>query len=157
MLPVYTSDGSCELHLAVEKETEDTERLEQYLQSHLPSYMCPRHIHFIPCFPQNNSNKTDRNQLLKYHHSITQKQSSIWKRTELLETLNGIFRKVLKRDDITLTESTTAHDVDGWDSLTNMVLLTEIEKKFGVRFTFREIVKLKNVGDLCHTILNKAK
>lgn len=77
--------------------------------------------------------------------------------TELLETLNGIFRKVLKRDDITLTESTTARDVDGWDSLTNMVLLTEIEKKFGVRFSFREIVKLKNVGDLCLTIQNKAQ
>lgn len=76
---------------------------------------------------------------------------------ELLEILNGIFRKVLKRDNITLTESTTAHNVEGWDSLTNMVLLTEIEKKFGVRFTFREIVKLKNVGDLCQTILNKAK
>lgn len=76
---------------------------------------------------------------------------------ELLEILNGIFRKVLKRDNITLTESTTAHDVEGWDSLTNMVLLTEIEKKLGVRFTFREIVKLKNVGDLCQTILNKAK
>ena len=76
---------------------------------------------------------------------------------ELLEILNGIFRKVLKRDNITLTESTTAHDVEGWDSLTNMVLLTEIEKKFGVRFTFREIVKLKNVGDLCQTILNNAK
>ena len=45
--------------------------------------------------------------------------------TELLEILNGIFRKVLKRDDITLTESTTAHDVDGWDSLTNMVLITD--------------------------------
>ena len=77
--------------------------------------------------------------------------------TELLEILNGIFRKVLKRDDITLTESTTAHDVDGWDLLTNMVLITEIENKFGVRFSFREIVKLKNVGDLCQTILNKAK
>ena len=62
--------------------------------------------------------------------------------TELLEILNGIFRKVLKRDDITLTESTTAHDVDGWDSLTNMVLITEIENKFGVRFSFREIVKM---------------
>ena len=77
--------------------------------------------------------------------------------TELLEILNGIFRKVLKRDDITLTESTTAHDVDGWDSLTNVVLTTEIENKFGVRFSFREIVKLKNVGDLCRTIMNKAK
>lgn len=77
--------------------------------------------------------------------------------TELLEILNGIFRKVLKREDITLTEGTTARDVEGWDSLTNMVLLTEIEKKFGVRFSFREIVKLKNVGDLCLTIQNKIK
>lgn len=32
---------------------------------------------------------------------------------ELLEILNGIFRKVLKRDNISLTESTTAHDVEG--------------------------------------------
>lgn len=77
--------------------------------------------------------------------------------TELLEILNGIFRKVLKREDITLTEDTTAHDVDGWDSLTNMILIGEIENKFGVRFTFREIMKLKNVGDLCHTIKNKTK
>lgn len=67
VLPVYTTDGSCELHLAVEKESEDTEgSLEQYMQSHLPSYMLPRQIHFIPCFPQNNSNKIDRNKLLKY-------------------------------------------------------------------------------------------
>lgn len=77
--------------------------------------------------------------------------------TELLEILNEIFRKVLKRDDITLTENTTARDVDGWDSLTNMVLISEIENKFGVRFTFRDIVKLKNVGDLCHAIMNKSK
>lgn len=77
--------------------------------------------------------------------------------TEILEILNGIFRKVLKRDDITLTEGTTAHDVEGWDSLTNMLLISEIENKFGMRFTFREIVKLKNVGDLCHAIMNKAK
>ena len=71
--------------------------------------------------------------------------------TELLEILNGIFRKVLKREDITLTENTTAHDVEGWDSLTNMQLINKIEKKFNVRFTFRDIVKLKNVGDICRS------
>ena len=66
VLPVYTSDGGCELHLVIEKDAEDTEELERYMQSHLPSYMLPRRIHFIHRFPQNNSNKTDRNQLLKY-------------------------------------------------------------------------------------------
>lgn len=66
VLPVYTPDGNCELHLVIEKDAEETENLERYMQSHLPSYMLPRHIHFIHCFPQNNSNKIDRNQLLKY-------------------------------------------------------------------------------------------
>lgn len=66
VLPVYTSDGSCELHLVIEKDAEETESLEWYMQSLLPAYMLPRRIHFIHRFPQNNSNKTDRNQLLKY-------------------------------------------------------------------------------------------
>lgn len=70
VLPSHTPDGNCELHLVIEKDAEDTEKLERYMLSRLPSYMVPRHIHFIPCFPQNNSNKIGRNQLLKY---ITQK------------------------------------------------------------------------------------
>lgn len=76
---------------------------------------------------------------------------------EILEVLNGIFRHVLKNESLNLTETTTAHDVDGWDSLTNMLLISEVEKAFGVRFNFREIVKMKNVGDLCAAIANKMK
>lgn len=76
---------------------------------------------------------------------------------EFLEALNGIFRHVLKNESLNLTETTTAHDVDGWDSLTNMLLISEVEKAFGVRFNFREIVKMKNVGDLCAAIANKMK
>lgn len=75
---------------------------------------------------------------------------------EMMETLDGIFRKVLKREDIFLSETTTARDVDGWDSLTNMVLISEIEKTFGIHFSFREIVKLKDVGDLSAAITAKA-
>lgn len=66
VLPVYSSDGNCELHLAIEREIEDTESIERYMQSHLPPYMLPKCIHFIPCFPQNNSNKIDRKQILHY-------------------------------------------------------------------------------------------
>lgn len=74
---------------------------------------------------------------------------------ELLEKLNFIFKKTLKKNSIMLTTETTAHDVEGWDSLTNMLLISEIEKSFQIRFTFREIVKMKNIGDLCHAILSK--
>ncbi len=71
---------------------------------------------------------------------------------EILNELNLIFQQVLKSTDIALKNETTAQDIDGWDSLTNMMLINEIEKKFNVRFTFRDIVKLKNVGDICNAI-----
>ena len=74
-----------------------------------------------------------------------------------LKNLDQVFRKVLKRDNITLTETTTANDVEGWDSLTNMLLISEIEKTFQLHFSFREIVRLKNVGDLCAAIARKTE
>ena len=73
----------------------------------------------------------------------------------ILNELSLIFQEILKRDNIVLASETTAQDVEGWDSLTNMQLINKIEKKFNVRFTFRDIVKLKNVGDICHAILTK--
>jgi acyl carrier protein len=74
---------------------------------------------------------------------------------EILNTLNPIFRKIVKKDDIQLSEETTAQDIEGWDSLTHMVLINDIEQKFGVRFSFRDIARLKNVGDICRTIRSK--
>ena len=79
----------------------------------------------------------------------------ISRRSYLTIALSLIFREVLKRENIVLDNETTAQDVEGWDSLTNMQLINKIEKKFNVRFTFRDIVKLKNVGDICHAILTK--
>ena len=76
---------------------------------------------------------------------------------EILDGLNSIFRRVLKKEDIELNSETTAQDIDEWDSLTNMKLVHEMEKMFAVRFTFRDIVHLKNVGDICNAIQNKMK
>ena len=47
---------------------------------------------------------------------------------EILRELDTIFRDILKNQNITLTTEPTAKAVDGWDSLTNMRLITAIEK-----------------------------
>ena len=73
--------------------------------------------------------------------------------TELLEILNGIFRKVLKRDDITLTESTTAHDVDGWDSFEHINLVVAVEEEFSFKIPMGKVVTMKNVGEMVDIIL----
>ena len=74
---------------------------------------------------------------------------------EILRELDTIFRDIQK--NITLPPETTAKDVDGWDSLTNMRLITAIEKHYNIRFGLREILKFKHVGDLCASIQAKKK
>ena len=72
---------------------------------------------------------------------------------EIMDALHSIFRTVLKNDSITLTAETTANDVDGWDSVTNVMIIDEIEKQFGLSFKLRDIIKMKNVGDLSNKVL----
>ena len=67
---------------------------------------------------------------------------------EILERLNKIFRDVLQDDELRLTMTTTASDVDGWDSLAHVRLVVTVEKDFSVKLSAAEIGRLKNVGDL---------
>jgi len=46
----------------------------------------------------------------------------------------------------------TANDIDGWDSLSHVNLITAVESHFKIRFTQKELLTLRNVGDLFKTI-----
>lgn len=74
---------------------------------------------------------------------------------EVLQQVEAIFHQVLKRHDFTLTGTTTAAMIEGWDSLTNMTLISEIEKHFECKFSFREIVKFKDIDALCDAVITK--
>ena len=74
---------------------------------------------------------------------------------EIMDALHSIFRTVLKNDSITLTAETTANDVDGWDYVTNVIIIDENEKQFGLSFKILDNIKMKNVGDLCNKVLEK--
>ena len=73
----------------------------------------------------------------------------------VLEQLTQIFRDVLEDDEITLSDDTTAEDIDDWDSLNHMNLMLSIEKKLGVKFSNKQIAELQNVGDLIQLIQKK--
>ena len=72
-----------------------------------------------------------------------------------LEKLNGIFRTVFDNDEIDIRPEMTANDVDGWDSLSHVNLILAMEKGFGIRFTQKELLTFKNVGDLLRSIDGK--
>lgn len=69
--------------------------------------------------------------------------------------LKEIFFQVLHDIEVELTESTTHDDVDDWDSITNIQLITEIEKQFQIRLSIREIEGMKKVGDMRDIIIQK--
>lgn len=76
-------------------------------------------------------------------------------RNEVLTRLEEVFRNILDSETVNLTEKTTASDVDGWDSLTHIHLVVAIEKNFRIKFTSKEILSWKNVGEMMDSILKK--
>ena len=76
-------------------------------------------------------------------------------RTEVLQQIEVIFKDVLDDENIVLNETTTADDVEGWDSLTHIQLIVAIEKHFKIKFTSKEILSWKNVGEMTDCIQTK--
>ena len=69
-------------------------------------------------------------------------------REEIYERLNEVFQDVFGDDGITVTDQTTAVDIDGWDSLRHITLLAAIEDEFDIEFSMAATVKIKNVGEM---------
>ena len=60
--------------------------------------------------------------------------------SEVLNRLTGVFQNVFDDRTLSLARTTTAQDVERWDSLMHINLIVAIEREFKIRFTTREIV-----------------
>jgi acyl carrier protein len=74
------------------------------------------------------------------------------KKEETTDKLKSVFQKVLEENDITITREMTAQDIEKWDSLRHIQLISEVERVFGIKFKLREVLSMKNVGDLIDLI-----
>ena len=70
----------------------------------------------------------------------------------IFNKLNQAFSTVLEHDNFTLTPNTTAHDVDGWESITHMMIIGEVEKLFNIKFKLMDLMNMENVEDLVNAI-----
>lgn len=73
-------------------------------------------------------------------------------RTEILEKLNEVFHDVFDNNDIVVTEQTNANDIEEWDSLIHITLISPVEDEFDVSFDMKTVVSMKNVGDMIDAI-----
>lgn len=73
-------------------------------------------------------------------------------REEMLKKVNEIFWDVFDDDSIVVTEETTAADIEDWDSLTHITLISEVENEFDFTFAMKDVLGMKNVGEMLDII-----
>ncbi len=67
-------------------------------------------------------------------------------REEIFLKVQEIFRDIFDEDDLEIQESTSSDDIEDWDSLNHINLVSAIEKEFNIRFALGELQSLKDVG-----------
>ena len=73
----------------------------------------------------------------------------------ILEKLNEIFQDIFDDDSLVITETTTANDVEDWDSIEHINLIDAVEKEFGMKFKMQEVSGMKNVGAMVQIIAER--
>ncbi len=72
-----------------------------------------------------------------------------------MSKLSNIFASVLGIDEAKVTPELSPENTPSWDSLNAIVLISEIEKAFNVRFDYDEVMAVRNFGDAMRLVSEK--
>jgi len=75
--------------------------------------------------------------------------------SDVIKVIQSALRDVLVNEEVVITPETTASDVSGWDSLTNVRLFIAIEEKMSLRFSPMDLDRLTTVGDIVNMVQDK--
>ena len=73
----------------------------------------------------------------------------------IITKLQIIFREVFSDESIIINKEISANDIDHWNSLNHMILITEIESVLSIKFRLKDLNRMKNVGDMIDIIISK--
>ncbi len=76
-------------------------------------------------------------------------------REEVLNTVQDIFRDIFDDQSLEIKDSTSAEEIEDWDSMNHLNLVSAIEKKFSIRFALGELQTLNNVGAMIDLMMQK--
>ena len=69
------------------------------------------------------------------------------------ERLTKVFRKIFDDEDLVIMDTTTANDIEDWDSFEHINLICAIEDEFSFKMPMETVVNLKNVGEMVDVVL----
>ena len=65
-----------------------------------------------------------------------------------MKKLKSILSSIFGVKEETITENSSPENIETWDSFNSLILISELEKNYSLRFTTEEIISVKNVGDI---------
>lgn len=78
-------------------------------------------------------------------------------REDVYERLNKVFQEVFDDDTIEVNDSTTADDIEDWDSFEHINLIVAIEQEFSFKIPMGKTISMKNVGEMVDIIVEMGK
>jgi acyl carrier protein len=78
-------------------------------------------------------------------------------REEVFNSVQDIFRDIFDENDLVIRNSTNSNEIEDWDSLNHINLVSAIEKEFKIKFALGELMVLKDVGAMVDLMLEKLK
>jgi acyl carrier protein len=75
-------------------------------------------------------------------------------RQEIFDRIEAISKKIFGQETI-IGEETSSADIEKWDSMNHVVLISTIEKEFGVSFDIMEVIGISKFGDFVDLIEKK--
>ncbi|MBE6853632.1 MAG: acyl carrier protein [Ruminococcus sp.] len=75
----------------------------------------------------------------------------------ILIKLTEVFKDVFDLDDVVITPYTVADDIEDWDSLEHINLISAVESTFKMKFKMKEVSTMKNVGEMMDIIAERTK
>ena len=75
----------------------------------------------------------------------------------ILAAVQDIFRDNFDDEELVITRETCADDIEDWDSLEHITLISAVEREFRMKFKMGEISSMKNVGEMVSIIASRAK
>jgi acyl carrier protein len=68
--------------------------------------------------------------------------------TSFDQRVETVFQEVFENENLVITDSSSAKNVENWDSLAQINIIVGLEEEFRIKFTTDEVASLANVGEL---------
>jgi len=76
-------------------------------------------------------------------------------RDEVFKGVQDIFRDIFDVDDLVICNTTNSDEIEDWDSLNHINLVSAIEKEFKIKFALGELETLRDVGAMVDLMMTE--